>query len=175
MNKIHILLCFILLSVSAYSQQNPLSQLEPLIGSWKGTGEGFSSTKSEISAAYSWLMNKQFIEVKHRSEFEPTEKKPEGEIHEDLGIISYNKGRKAIVFRQYHIEGFYNEYVLNDSLSIDGKLVFETEKIENFVPGGRARFTIHLKSNTEIETLFDVGFPGKEMACFGKNILKKID
>lgn len=119
------------------------------------------------------MMNKQFIQVKHRSVFEPTEKEPEGEIHEDVGIISFDKGRKVYVFRQYHIEGFYNEYVLNESLSNEKTIVFETEKIENFVPGGRARFTINVKSDSEIETLFDVGFPGKEMSCFGKNQLRK--
>lgn len=161
------------MSGSVYAQQDPLARFEPLIGKWNGHGEGFGSTKSKISAEYSWLMNKQFIQVKHRSEFEPTEKKPEGEIHEDMGIVSFDKERKAIVFRQYHIEGFYNEYVLSDSLSSEEKLVFETEKIENFVPGGKARFTIQLRSSAQIETLFDVGFPGKEMTCFGRNILLK--
>lgn len=161
------------LNMASVAQDNPLSIFDKLIGSWEGSGEGFSSSKSTITAEYSWLMNQQYIEVKHRSVFEPTAQKPQGEIHEDMGIISYNKSKKAIVFRQYHIEGFYNEYVLSDSLSNNSKLVFETEKIENFVPGGRARFTILFKKTNEIETLFDVGFPGKEMACFGKNMLTK--
>lgn len=174
MKKAFILFIVVTLVSNLFAQENPLKRLEPLIGKWRGAGEGFSSSKSKIEAEYNWLMNGQYIQVKHRSEFEPTEKKPEGEVHEDLGIISYDKGRKLVVFRQYHVEGFYNEYTLRDSLSNKTTLIFETEKIENFVPGGRARFTINIKSDSEIETLFDVGFPGKEMACFGKNLLKKV-
>lgn len=118
-------------------------------------------------------MNNTSIEVKNRSEFEPTPQKPEGEIHVDYGIISFDKERKVIVFRQYHVEGIYNEYLLNDSLSTSTSLIFETVKIENFVPEGKARFTINIKNSTEIKMLFDVGFPGKEMACFGQNQLTK--
>lgn len=160
--------------LSSSTAQNPLQKFENLIGVWEGAGEGFSNSKSKLKAEYKWILNKKFIQVKHRSEFEPTDKNPEGEVHEDFGVLSFDSGRKTVVFRQYHVEGFYNEYILNDSLSNNSTLIFETVKIENFVPGGRARFTINIKSDSEIETLFDVGFPGKEMACFGKNRLRKV-
>ncbi len=135
-----LLVAVITISTSAFSQNNPLSKFENLIGNWEGTGEGFSSSKSKFAAEYSWLMNEQYIQEKHHSEFEPTDRKPEGEVHEDFGIISFDSGRKVVVFRQYHVEGFYNEYVLNDSLSNESTFIFETEKIENFVPGGQGAF-----------------------------------
>ena len=77
------------------------------------------------------------------------------------------------MFRQYHNEGYFTEYALNDSISTPNQLVFETERIENFVPGGRARFTINILGDNEIETVFKVGLPEREMACFGTNRLKK--
>lgn len=162
-----------LLAGSVFSQENPLERFNNLIGKWEGTGEGFGSSTSIVKSEFNWIMNNNFIEVINRSEFKPTLQKPEGEIHEDFGIISYNKASKVIIYRQYHTEGFYNEYILADSLSNENILVFDTEKIENFVPGGRARETIIIKSNSEIETRFDVGFPGKEMTCMGKNKLIK--
>jgi hypothetical protein len=61
----------------------------------------------------------------------------------------------------------------NDSLSTESNLMFETEIIENFVEGGRARWTIKKISDYEIDTIFDVSFPGKEFACFGTNKLTK--
>ena len=61
--------------------------------------------------------------------------------------------------------------MLNDSLSSDNKFVFETESIENFIPGGNARFTINLLNKNKIETTFDLSFHGKEYACFRTNIL----
>jgi len=154
-------------SINSSAQNNPLGKFGILIGNWEGTGTGFNSTQSIIQTEFNWIMNQRYIEVKNRSEFQPTIDKSQAEIHEDIGMISYDKARGLYIFRQFHVEGFVNQYFLNDSLSIDGKLVFESEVIENFVSGGNARFTIIVKNETEIETLFDVGFPGKEMACFG--------
>lgn len=155
------------------AQENPLEKFNLLIGKWEGAGAGFSSSKSTIKSEFNWMMNNTFIVVKNRSEFEPTPQQPKGEIHEDYGIISFDKARKLYVFRQFHIEGFVNQYVLNDSLSNESTLIFESEIIENFVPGGKAKFTVNIKNESEIETVFDVGFPGGEMSCFGQNQLKK--
>ena len=99
--------------------------------------------------------------------------KPDGEHHIDKGLISFDENRKLIVYRQFHIEGYINQYVLNDSLSNDTVLVFETETIESFVPGGKARWTIKKIANDQIETIFDVSFPGEEYACYGTNVLRR--
>lgn len=173
-SRLSIYIIATLLSLNVHAQ-NPLENFEQLIGNWKGTGTGFGNAQSEVSASYKWLMNKQYIEVKHHSEFEPTDQNLEGEIHDDQGIISFDKDRKVVVFRQYHNEGFFNEYVLNDSLSSPSSFIFETERIENFVPGGRAQFTIRVLDKNKIQTVFDVGFPGREMACFGTNDLEKTE
>jgi len=171
--RLFVFIVSLLISTSVYSQEKPLEKFNSLIGKWEGAGSGFSSSKSVIQSEFSWVMNNEFIEVKNRSEFEPTPQKPEGEIHEDSGIISYDKARKLYVIRQFHVEGFVNQYILNNTLSNENKLIFESKSIDNFVPGGTARFTIIIKNPSEIETIFDVGFPGKEMSCFGNNQLKR--
>jgi len=171
--RLLFLAALIIIMISAHAQQ-PLSRFENLIGRWEGTGTGFGNSTSVVTAEYIWILNKQFLEVKHHAEFEPTDQNAEGEVHDDLGIISFNKERNVVVFRQYHNEGYFNEYVLNDSLSSPTQLIFESERIENFVPGGRAQFTINVQGTDKIQTVFDVGFPGREMACFGTNELKKV-
>lgn len=173
MKKLIALFILIFGGTFVYAQNNPLEKFGFLIGKWEGTGSGFSSSTSVIHSEFNWMWNKQFIEIKNHSEFKPTTENPEGEIHDDWGVVSYDKSRNTYVFRQFHGEGFVNQYILNDSLSTDKSFIFESEIIENFVPGGTARFTINIKKDTQIETLFDVGFPGKEMACFGNNQLKK--
>jgi len=171
--KILTLFTLLFSTTFLFAQENPLEKFNTLIGKWEGGGSGFSSSKSVIQSEFNWIMKNTFIEVKNRSEFEPTPQQPEGEIHEDYGIISFDKARKIFVFRQFHVEGFINQYILNDSVSSESTFIFESESIENFVPGGTARFTINIKNESEIETIFDVGFPGKEMSCFGNNKLKK--
>lgn len=176
MKKVILILSFVLAaSFTLFAQDDAFNKLDFLIGSWSGEGTGFGNSKSEITAEYKYVMDGNFIEVVHESFFEPTDKNREGEHHIDKGMISFDKSRNRLVYRQFNIEGFFNRYVLVDSLSNNEKLVFETESIENFVPGGKARFTIIKTGKVEIKTIFDLSFPGKEFACYGTNILHKIE
>lgn len=173
MKKLVIIL-FLLNSLLILAQQNSLEKLKFIIGDWNGSGVGFGNATSTITASYNFVMNKKYIEVKHESQFKPTEKNPKGDHHIDNGFISYDSSRKKIVYRQFNNEGYINQYILNEKLSTDTSLIFETEIIENFVPGGKARYTINKISENEIETIFDVSFPNKEYNCFGTNKLIKI-
>lgn len=141
----------------SFGQTNPFEKIDFIIGEWSGTGSGFGNEKSKIESSFQLVMNNKYIEVKNDSRFEPTEQKPEGEHHIDHGFISYDQSRDAIIFRQFHIEGFVTRYTL----------VFETDLIENFVPGGKARWTIKKISANEIETTFDISFPNS-----GYNVLE---
>ena len=48
--------------------------------------------------------------------------------------MSFDKGRKRFVYRQFHVEGFVNQYVL-EAEGEEGVRVFVSEAIEN-IPGG---------------------------------------
>ena len=163
----------LLSSFQLIAQQNSLDKLHHIIGDWSGTGTGFGNDTSIITASYNFVMTNKYIEVKHESYFKPTEKNPKGDHHIDNGFISFDKIRNKIIYRQFNNEGFINQYILNDSLSNENTLIFETEIIENFMPGGKARFTINIISETELETIFDVSFPNKDYSCFGTNKLVK--
>ena len=172
MKKIVILLV-LLSGLYGFSQQNSFEKLQFLIGEWQGKGTGFGNENSTITASYQFIMDKKYIEVKHESHFKPTPNKPKGEHHIDKGFISFDTHRKQVIYRQFNIEGYVNQYILNKEKSTNNTLVFETETIENFVSGGKARFTIKKISDTEIETIFDVSFPNKNYSCFGTNTLVK--
>lgn len=173
MKKIIAIIFFFTISGVSFGQNNPLEKVNFILGEWNGKGNGFGNEKSKIESSFQLIMKGKYIEVKNESRFESTEKNPEGEHHIDKGFISFDSSRKSIIFRQFNNEGYVNQYVLNDSISNDSILVFETEIIENFVPDGKARWTIKKISETEIETTFDVSFPNKEYSCFGINRLIK--
>ena len=123
-----------------HSQTEPFENIDFILGNWTGTGSGFGNSTSRIESSFQPVMGGQYIEVTNESWFEPTESDPEGEHHIDRGFMSFDNARKTIVFRQFNNEGYINQYLLNDALSNDTLLVFDTEMIENFVPGGRARW-----------------------------------
>jgi len=123
----------------SYGQDKPFEHLDFIIGQWAGTGTGFGNNTSAIESEFRYVRDSSFIEVRNESRFEPTDENPEGEHHIDHGFISFDKSRKLIVFRQFSIEGYVNQYILNNTLSDEVTMVFETELIENFVQGGKAR------------------------------------
>lgn len=168
-----ILAFLIFFPFRCFGQTANFQQLEFLVGEWRGTGSGFGNETSKVESFFRPVLNDKYIEFKNESWFEPTSDNPEGEHHIDRGFISFDKERDIIVIRQFHIEGYINQYILADSLSNDTTLVFESESIENFVPGGKARWTIKKVSDNQIETIFDVAFPNSDYSCMGTNILRR--
>lgn len=168
------IILIVLFSTLMFSQENNFKKFDFLIGKWSGIGSGFGNNKSIINSEFRFVMKGKYIEVLNDSKFVPTTKKPEGEHHIDKGFISYDATRNAFLFRQFHVEGFVIQYILVDSLSSNSKLVFESEEIENFIQGGKARWVISIKNGNEIETTFDVQLPEKEYQCFGENKLKRV-
>jgi hypothetical protein len=143
---------------------------QPFIGIWTGTGEGVDGSAT-YERSYQFVLNKKYIEVKNKSVYLATQEKPKY-VHEDYGYISYDKMRKTFVFRQFHSEGFINQYTL-DSLSADGKtIVFVSESIENIPRGWRARETYTLDNNKIIE-VFNLAEPNKNFEPYTKAILSR--
>jgi hypothetical protein len=142
--------------------------LRPLVGEWQGSGAG---GRSQVEARYDFVLGGKFLEVRHRAVFAPDEKNPEGEVHEDWGLISYDQNREQFIFRQFHVEGFVNRYVL-DSLSTDGKiLVFISEDVENAPPGTRAKLDLTLENENHLASAFHVAWPGKDFQCYTESDL----
>ena len=138
-----------------------------IIGDWEGTGEG-EPGKGDYERSYHFIFNKKFIEVKNKSTYPPTDKYPEGEVHEDVGYISYDKIRKTFILRQFHKEGFVNQYLL-DNISTDGKtFIFTTESIENIPPGWKARETYNVLNDNGFTETFELAEPDRGFQIYTK-------
>jgi hypothetical protein len=165
-----LVLC--LLPVLLTGQTKPTKDVwEPLrffIGVWEGTGEGKPGV-SKTRREYRFVLNNKFIEIRNRSEYDPQPKNPKGEIHEDWGMISFDRGRKQFILRQFHVEGFVNQFVTT-SVSEDGKpITFTSENIENIPAGWRARETYKLINADEFIEIFELAEPGKDFEKYSEN------
>jgi hypothetical protein len=139
---------------------------QPFIGSWTGAGDGVDGN-GKYERTYQFVLNKKYIEVRNKTVYAASKENPKGYTHEDVGYISYDKARKTFVFRQFHAEGFVNQYRL-DSLSGDKKtIVFLSEAIENIPPGWRARETYAVGDNTLTE-VFNLAEPNKGFEPYTK-------
>jgi hypothetical protein len=158
----------------ALAQQPPadnLAPIAPFIGRWTGTSEG-QPGKGTVERDYERALGSRFIRVRNRSTYPPQEKNPKGEVHEDEGFFSFDRARKRMLFRQFHIEGFVTTYVHDVDVKA-GTIAFTTEAIENIPPGYRARETYTVTGPDELEEVFELAEPGKDFTVYTRTRLKR--
>ncbi len=169
---------FIILLATGFVSAQPATKpdvwkpLKFFVGMWEGTGKG-ESGESKVERKYEFALNNKFLQVTHRSSYAPQEKNPKGEVHDDLGFFSYDKGRKQFVFRQFHVEGFVTQYIAS-TISEDGKtIIFDSESIENVGKGMRARETYKIVNDNEFTETFEIAEPGKDFVVYSANHFKR--
>jgi len=174
MRKTIFLLLLIPLLVGAQETKKPdvWTPLKFFIGTWKGTGKGKPGV-SQVERQYQTILNGKYIQIKHKSVYAPQEKNPQGETHEDIGFFSYDRLRKQFVLRQFHIEGFVNQFKA-ETISEDGKLIVLTsESLENIPTGYRAKETYKILNENEFTETFEIAEPGKEFTVYSENHFKR--
>jgi hypothetical protein len=154
----------LLVSATAAYAQSPSAAavwdpVRPLLGRWEGSAEGRPGT-GKATREYRFVLNQRYIEIRNQSAYPAQPKNPKGEVHEDWGMISFDRVRKKLVLRQFHIEGFVNQYVQESTA--DGRLVFVSESIENIPAGFRARETYTFAGPDEFTERFELAEPGKD-------------
>jgi len=120
---------------------------------------------------YRFVLNDRYLEVRNRSTYPAQPRNPKGEVHEDWGMISYDRSRKTFVLRQFHVEGFVNQYVAEPAR--DGVLSFQSEAIENIAAGYRARETYTIKGLDEFVERFELAEPGKDFELYTETHFKR--
>lgn len=163
------------LAATVLSFQSPppsLAPLDLLIGKWQGTQEGQPGTGT-VTREYTRELKARIVRGHNRSVYPAQEKNPKGEDHENLDIFSFDNGRKQIMFRQFHQEGFVIHYAL-DPASKPGTLVFVSEAIENIPKGYRARETYTFTGSDQVEEVFEIADPGKDFALYSRARLTRV-
>ena len=165
-----ILLVMPLILLMGQEQEKKPDVWEPFrffIGKWVGTGAG-KSGESTLTREYHFKFNKTFIYYTNIALFKANEKNKKGEIHEDFGVFSFDNIRKKHIFRQFHGEGFVNQFVVE--ISPDEKTyTFASENIENLPPGWKVRYLIKIESSDKFSERFELAGPGKDFNCLITN------
>ena len=173
----YYLVCLLLLSTFSKAQVSKKDSLwlpfNYFVGEWIGTSNGEPGIGMH-ERSYKWILDKRYIEVNSKATYVPSDANDQkGEVHEDAGYFSYDKNRKVFKLRQFHVEGFVNEFVL-DSISPDKKtIVFVTESIENIPTGWRAKEMYRILNENEIEETFELAGPGKDFELYTRVKLRR--
>ena len=153
-------------------KENPWKPLRALIGKWEGVVNGEPGS-GKAQREYEFIMNNRFMHVRNKSTYPPQEKNPKGETHEDVGFFSYDKAAKKLMLRQFHIEGFVNQFAL-DTVSDEGRtIVFISTAIENIAPGWRARETYRILNDKEFIETFAMAEPNRDFATYSETHFRR--
>jgi hypothetical protein len=171
------MIAILLVSLAAIAQdpigKSPFDPIRFFEGHWQGTTKG-EPGDGKGKRDYEFVLGGKFLRASNKTVYPPQEKNPKGEVHEDVGYFSYDRQRKKLLLRQFHVEGFVNEYVEQEGTK-DGKtLVFETERIENIPDGWRARETYKIISQDEYAEVFELAEPKKEFTVYAESHWKRV-
>jgi len=171
-----ILLCVTALAGAAAAAEQDADRWLPLrrlVGEWTGTTSGRAGDGT-VTRKYVFVMKDRYIHETNTSRYPPQEKNKSGEVHEHWGIFSYDKARKLLVLRQFHIEGFVNTYRQVVATEGDAALVFESESFENFSNSWKARESYEFLSNDEFIETFELAAPNKPFEPYSRNHFKRV-
>ncbi len=152
-------------------EPDPWRPLERFVGDWQGTAAGQAGT-SEVTRRYAKVMGGKYIQETNRSTYPPQEKNKKGEVHEHVGMFSYDKERKVLMLRQFLIESFVNTYK-QASESGTTRLVFESEGFENFSNSWKARETYEFEGDDRFVETFELAPPGKDFQIYSRTDFRR--
>jgi len=149
----------------------PLAALE---GNWRGTVSGrFGDGESERS--YEWVLGGHYLQVRNESVLRPRGRPGPLDHHEDWGFFSFDQESGRMMLREFHNEGIIHRYRAEDAAE-DGVFVFVSEQVENnLMEGMRARMTLRILADKEIEEVFELARPGADFEVCVTSRLKRID
>ncbi len=175
---VRIALVLIFTSFWAAAQEpaakSPFDPIKFLVGHWQGTSQG-EPGEGRGERTYEFVLNGKFLRGSNKTVYPPQKQNPKGETHEDIGFFSYDRQQKRLVLRQFHVEGFVNEYLQQGgSANGDQTIVFETAHIENIPEGWRARESYKVLGPDEFIEVFELAEPGKDFTTYSQGRWKRV-
>lgn len=151
--------------------ESPWAPIRFLVGDWEGESEG-QPGKGTVKRTYRFVLGDKFLHERNVSNYPPQPKNEKGEVHEHWSFFSHDRARRTLVFRQFHQEGFVNQYVMAAG-SPAGTVVFETEALENIPSGWKARETYETVSPDEFVETFELAQGGGGWELYSRARFKR--
>jgi hypothetical protein len=146
-------------------------RLRSLVGTWEGESQG-EPGKGRIRLEVSFVLNERYLRITGTSDYQPRKPGEKGEHHEDFGYVSFDKARSKFVFRQFHTEGFVNQYVMTGDPA--GEIMeFTSEALENAPPGWRAKETYSIEDG-ELKHSFFLARKDNPFEVYASSTLKRV-
>jgi len=163
----------LLFATVAYGQSDTdkWSGFRPLEGRWTGEGEGFGSV-SDVTHEWGLALEGHFLQLQTVSTVRAAA--GDGEVHEDVGFLSFDTDRSSYVFRQFLSEGYVNTFDVSILEGENLKILFAARESES-AGGMRAQMRLEMLSDSEYEMVLDLAMPGKDFSACQTMRMKRVD
>lgn len=155
----------------AAAPDNPWAPVQFMVGQWDGDSEG-QPGKGTVKRTYRFVLGDRFLHEQNVSTYPPQPKNEKGEVHEHWSFLSYDKGRRTLVLRQFHQEGFVNQFAMAP-VALGKPLVFESEALENVPAAWKARETYEILSADEFVETFELALGDKPYEVYSRTRFKR--
>jgi hypothetical protein len=152
--------------------KSPWAHVQFLVGEWSGESDG-QPGNGTVVRTYRFVLGDKFLHEQNISTYPPQPKNEKGEVHEHWSLFSHDKARHTLVLRQFHQEGFVNQYAMLAG-SPQGTVVFESEALENVGPRWKARETYQVVSPDEFVETFELASGGGAYEVYSKARFRRV-
>lgn len=172
-----VLFGLVLLGLQASAPQptppppSPWSRVQFLVGEWEGESEG-EPGKGQVQRSYRFVLGDRFLYEQNVSTYPPQPRNEKGEVHEHWSFFSHDRARGVLVLRQFHQEGFVNQYAMQPGTG-GASVVFESEALENVPSGWKAREAYEVLSADEFTETFELSQGGGAWAVYSRARFKR--
>jgi hypothetical protein len=146
--------------------------LRSLLGNWEGEASGHPG-KGRQERRYELILRGRFLMGTNKTLWEPTGGNPEGEVHEDITLFSFDRRANRFHMRAFYVEGFFSDYEGREIADDGTRFVFVAEAVENGPIGMRARETLRLRGADRLSSTFEIAMPGKDFAIYTEETLRR--
>jgi len=141
-----------------WSESERWAAFEFFAGEWTGA-ESATFGEGRGERTYELVLQDAYLLSRNRSVFPAHEGLPDGDVHDDWTILSFDRDRDTYVLRQFNSEGYVNTFVLDAASSPPERMIFVLEESEN-ARGTRATLTLTRIDANAFEEVFDLTLPG---------------
>ena len=149
------------------ADQDRWRAFEYLVGSWTAN-ESASFGEGRGERSYEFVLQDRYLLGRNHSVFPPQDGLPEGDVHDDWTMFSYDADRGTYIVRQFNSEGFVNTFALQDPSTLPQRAVFVLEASEN-ASGARGSLTYERRGEDAFDEGFEVTLPGAAEAIVIRN------
>jgi len=142
-----------------------------LLGTWEGAATGEPGEGTQVRR-YEAILRGEFLMGTNKTTWSSTPAHPDGEVHEDVSILSYDRSTKRFVLHVFYVERFVAEYVCAPQTAPD-VWVFTAERVQNGPSGMRSR-EIFTRRGDELRSRFELSMAGKDFAPYTTETLRRV-